>query len=346
MGGGGPQAAFGAAAALACRDHCFRGGVSSLRYDSSEFPPKQKVTFMGPIGLQNWNQQYTLALDRILLPMLDTPPVLISSNDHITPTIDIWHDADEVQKWRPVHGSFDITGADGLWRNRPSAADILAAIQNESGDIVLHSIVESGSSPPSKGEDSLFLDDAQLMSKVHTLGIEPVVFPDECTLKVSDKDGKSVSRLVAKANVSLTKEDQTNNKLLVITPDKPCFDSAFVKVGSYGNPSTEIIVRNGSNGSFLKQHHIPSATLKTSDNTPVNPTGAGNAYSAAYVACRGTGSSPEEAACLASAVGAVVCEYEHLPEWSWSVLERIAEAAKEVESKLTNPSIVESKTML
>ena len=40
VGGGGPQAAFGAAAALACRDHYFRA-----------------------IGLQNWNQQYTLALD-------------------------------------------------------------------------------------------------------------------------------------------------------------------------------------------------------------------------------------------------------------------------------------------
>ena len=96
VGGGGPQAAFGAAAALACRDHYFRG--SSLSYDSLEFPPKQQVTFMGPIGLQHWDQQYTLALDRILLPMLDTPPVLISSNDHITPTIDIWHDAGEVQK--------------------------------------------------------------------------------------------------------------------------------------------------------------------------------------------------------------------------------------------------------
>ena len=39
---------------------------------------------------------------------------------------------------------------------------------------------------------------------------------------------------------------------------------------------------------------------------------------------------------LASAVGAVVCEYEHLPDWSWDVLERIADAAKEVEHKMSS----------
>lgn len=333
VGGGGPQAAWGAAAALACRDYLLRGGKFQYHVDDP-LPPQQKVTFIGPIGLKNWTPEHATALNNILLPALDVPSILISSDHHITPTINIWHDEAEVQKWHPVNGSFDAIGADGLWKNRPSSRDIREVVQNENEDIVLHCILESGSNPAGKGEDSLFLDDVQLLSKIATLGIEPIVFPDEQTLRVSDEDGSSVRKLVTKANESFLRSDRkSHEKILIVTPDKACFDSALVQEDS-NTASTEVIVRNGANGSFTREHSYPSASLRTPNKIPINPTGAGNAYSAAYVACRGTGSTSKEAALLATAVGAVVCEYEHLPEWSWKVLERIAEAAREVETEL------------
>eukprot|EP00984_Skeletonema_dohrnii_P026728 scaffold16119_cov67-Skeletonema_dohrnii-CCMP3373.AAC.1 len=82
------------------------------------------------------------------------------------------------------------------------------------------------------------------------------------------------------------------------------------------NNEFEMIIRDGGNGCFTNEMKMPAATLRTIDKAPVNPTGAGNAFSAAYVVCRGTGSSVKEAASIATAVGAVVCEYEHLPPWS------------------------------
>jgi hypothetical protein len=329
VGGGGPQACWGAAAALACRDLYFKENVPSQQFHIPA-PPKQPITFIAPIGLQNWSKQHSTALESILLPLLDVPPLLVTSEDHITPTINIWHDENEIQKWHPVDGSFDAIGADGLWRNRPSGDDILAAVQNER--IVLHCILESGSNPAGQGMDSQFLDSSELMSKIDTLGIEPIVFPDESTLKVSDKDGQSVDALISRAEKALALDEQ----LLVVTPDRACFESIFELRCNDNDATTEIIVRDGANGSFINHHHIPSATLATPNQKPVNPTGAGNAYSASYVVCRGTGSTQKEAAVLATAVGAVVCEYDHLPDWSWDVLQRIADAAKEVDAKLNN----------
>ncbi|KAL7488176.1 hypothetical protein ACHAW6_013771 [Cyclotella cf. meneghiniana] len=364
VGGGGPQAAWGAAAALAVRDHFFRDDSSTANFRTStqlsskanspitSSPPKQPVTFIAPIGLQNWTPQHATALDNLLLPAIDVPPVLISSNDHITPTINIWHDENEIVQWYPVDGSFDAIGADGLWRNRPSATDILAVLKNDiqkplcdvEASIVLHCILESGKCPTGKGEDALFLNDSELLRRIAVLGIEPIVFPDDDTRRVSDEDGKSVNRLIEKVKQSLATEIDPDDKLLVVTPDIACFDSAFANDDTawpkQSLVSTEIVVRNGAKGSFIKdQQKIPSATLQTPDNKPLNPTGAGNAYSAAFVACRGTGSTRKEAAVLATAVGAVVCEYEHLPGWSWAVLERVAEAAREVATKLSDETV-------
>jgi hypothetical protein len=333
VGGGGPQAAWGAAAAIAVRDHFFGDDTSQQTNLVSELPPKQPITFMAPIGLKNWSSQHAKALETLLSDVLDVSPILVESEAHITPTINIWHDENELQKWHPVDGSFDSIGADELWRNRPSADDILTALPDNSDSIVLHCILESGYNAAGKGNDSLFLDNSELLSKSFVLGIEPIVFPDDKTLKVSNGDGENVRRLVRRAR------NQMHDKLLIVTPDRACFDSAFVDEDSCIDTSTEIVVRDGANGSFINQHQIPSATLQTLNGKPINPTGAGNAYSAAYVACRGTGSTPKEAAVMATAVGAVVCEYEHLPDWSWDVLERIAEAAKEVDAKLLNKSI-------
>jgi len=45
-----------------------------------------------------------------------------------------------------------------------------------------------------------------------------------------------------------------------------------------------------------------------------------------------------EAACLATAIGAVVCEYDHLPPWNYEVLERIRFLAKDMQLNVTKIS--------
>jgi len=164
-----------------------------------------------------------------------------------------------VQKWHPVDGSLDEIGANGLWRNRPSASDILAACDKNDG-IVLHCILESGSNPAGQGEDFLFLGDADLLSRIAVLGIEPIVFPDDDTLKVSDDDGVSVKKLVEKAKQSMFNiEGNPGDKLLVLTPDRLANEDVLP---TQQVQSTEIVVRDGAHGSFIHhQQRIPSATL-------------------------------------------------------------------------------------
>ena len=148
--------------------------------------------------------------------------------------------------------------------------------------------------------------------------------------------------------------------------------------GNNGPPLLTIATRDGPKGSRILQKrtsgsssssrrslhsfqkfNVPAATLQTTTNgeqqQPVNPTGAGNAYSAAMTALLGNNVPLRTAACISTGVGAIVCEYEGLPttttaaaaatnntsdsdndndnDWS-SILDRIYEAAMEVESKL------------
>mmetsp|Transcript_24549 Transcript_24549/g.52890 ORF Transcript_24549/g.52890 Transcript_24549/m.52890 type:complete len:422 (-) Transcript_24549:808-2073(-) len=345
IGGGGPQAAFGACAGLAARDLLTWEGekweLITVEYKDTS-PPKQDVTFLAPIGLKNWTPEMTKSLNS-LLPMLQTPPVLIASHEHITPTINIWHDENEIVNWMPVNGSFGEEGADGLWRNRPSAHDILDAIKGYDGKFILHAILEAGNNSPAKGLDALPFFNSTLMDRVSVASIEPIVFPDEAGI-VSPEDISQVISLIKRVEASLSApcKPENDNKLLVISPDRPCYDALFSNSDfehtSTDVQETEFAVRDGANGSFIKsvasELAMPSATLNTLDGTPVNPTGAGNAYSGAYAACRATGSSAEEAASLANAVGAVVCEFENLPQWRWEVLERVAAAACEVRSNV------------
>ena len=116
---GGLQASGGACADLAVRD------LLTLKGKECELPPtcavdsalpKQKVTFLAPIGTKNWTPARTDALNA-LLPMLQTPPILIESNNHVTPTINSWHDDNDMVNWIPVNGSFSEEGAGGLWKN-------------------------------------------------------------------------------------------------------------------------------------------------------------------------------------------------------------------------------------
>ena len=350
IGGGGPQAAWGACASMATRDLLLIGDSEGEKWerikvnrDDAEPPPKQNISFLAPIGTKNWTPEMSDALNR-LLPMLERPPYLIKSHEHVTPTINIWHDEKEIVNWKPVNGSFGDEGAGGLWRNRPNADDILDVIQGYEGDVSLHAILEAGSNPTGKGEDALPFFNSTLMNRVSTASIEPIVFPDE-TGNVSREDANGVISLIERVEACISdscKQKEQDKKMLIISPDRPCYDALFLNRKTKHNNNmhdkkmTEFAVRNGENGSFINDDSltIPSATLKTFDRKPVNPTGAGNAYSGAFSACRGSGSSALEAACLANAVGAVLCEYEHMPPWSWEVLERVAEAAIEVRNKV------------
>ncbi len=348
IGGGGPQAAWGAAASLVVRDYLsqHKAGKNMIENDTRDYilsNSKHQVTFLAPVGTKNWTPSMTEQLSQLLPPMITV--VLVPSADHITPTINIWHDENENVRWLPVDGSFDDIGANGLWQNRPSANDILGAIKgtNDDEDIILHAIVESGSKPTGQGLDALPFFDDKLMSRVSTAGVEPIVFADEVSGKVTCDDSIAVTTTISKirqAFIHARDCDKENDggSLLVVTPDRPCYEGMashtnFTMSESevIENNEFEMIVRDGGNGSFTNEMKMTAATLRTIDKTPVNPTGAGNAFSAAYVACRGSGSSAKEAASIATAVGAVVCEYEHLPPWSLEVLERIADAAVEVQ---------------
>jgi len=224
-------------------------------------------------------------------------------------------------------------------QNRPSAQDVRSAIQDTDNDIILHAIIESGSKPTGKGLDALPFFDDKLMSRVSTAGVEPIVFADEVSGKVTEEDSYAVTTTISKIRQSFVHaracdKEKDGNSLFVVTPDRPCYEGmkshTNLTMDESENEEFEMIIRDGGNGCFTNEMKMPAATLRTIDKAPVNPTGAGNAFSAAYVVCRGTGSSVKEAASIATAVGAVVCEYEHLPPWSLEVVECIAEAACEV----------------
>ena len=358
IGGGGPQAAWGAAAALQVREYMSYAakketkniGDATIKDDDLiQSIPDHLITFLAPIGTKNWTPEMTKQLSELLPPMVNI--ILAPSADHITPTINIWHDEKENVKWMPVDGSFDSVGADGLWQNRPSAQDILRAIETNDCenniDIIIHAIVESGSKPTGQGLDALPFFDDKLMSRISTVGIEPIVFADDVSGNVTCEDSHAVETKLRRIRQSFSGAQATRDEgtkgdgLFIATPDRPCYEGmvshtnfkAGQEVDVMENNYIEMIIRDGGNGCFTDEMKMPAATLQTGDKAPLNPTGAGNAFSAAYTVCRGTGSSAEEAASLATAVGAVVCEYEHLPPWSLDVIERMVEAAREVQHK-------------
>lgn len=339
IGGGGPQSAWGACAALAARDVLGwdDDGKQRMVTDNTASPPKQNVTFVAPIGLKNWTPEMTISLYS-LLPMLKAPPKLVSSLEHMTPIIHIWHDTNETVNWTPVDESFGEQGADGLWRLN-LIDDILNEIENHDENIVLHAILQCGHEPTGNGLDALPLFNSSLMERVFAASIEPILFPDDDGVISYDdiRETNAFFERVVDYTSDLYKSNQTN-KLVLVSPDRTCYDALCSSTESSSKvmQHIEFAVRDGSNGSIIDHGStiVPPATLKTIDGKPVNPTGAGNVYAGAYAACRGTGSSMEEAACIANAVGAVVCEYENLPPWTWEVLDRVVEAACDVQNKV------------
>ena len=216
----------------------------TIDYDDNEAlptPPRQDVTFLAPVGLENWPPSMTESLG-YLLPMLRTPPILVMSNNHVTPAIRIWHDEYKNVTWDPVDNLFGMGGANGLWRVGPSARDILDAIdrsrvRGDDGDgeddvIVLYAILEAGACPAGGGMDASPFFDAYLMKRVVVASVEPIAFPDAGS--VSHEDARTMYSLVDGIKASLTAsslhETKTNEggrrrKLLVISPDWPCHDA-------------------------------------------------------------------------------------------------------------------------
>lgn len=354
IGGGGPQAAWGAAASLAARDLLESDHLDDDESGADErqnpAPPSQPVTFLGPVG-KDWSPEDALELGKSIGPALDRSPIFIPSEDHITPRIRLWHDDDQAIQWYAVNDSFGPKGADGLWRNRPSADDIAVAIddtiESSSGKkdavVVLHSIMEAGASAASDGMDCQFLRNPHLVRRIDYIGIEPIAFTNAKTGQVSVEDATSCKNFIESFSSSL-QALCPDNHLAVTLEDigflDPLPEGLCVAIREGPKGSTIIFQDKGESNRQLRRQ-VPAATLLTPNKEPVNPTGAGNAYSAAYTALLGTGSLPLEAACLATAVGAVVCEYDQLPPWEWSVIERIRRGAEEVRQRIMRDGGIE-----
>lgn len=310
VGGGGPQAAFGAAAALAV-----------LSGDVSDPPMKQPVTLVGPVGKEDWTSREESALRDSLGGAIDSIKLLCKESLR-TPRIQLWHDDDQNVQWRPLSDSFGPLGAENLWRT-PTASEFLRAI-SPSEKVICYAIVEGGANSPGDGEDSLFLLDPKVQERIQYLGIEPVVFCNDDTGRVERRDV-----------VSCTKRLNRIQSFDFLSPDIHLYREEYF----WPQTRMEMAVRDGPNGSLLvnkegEKTQIPAATLVTDNGEPINPTGAGNAFSAAFTICRGSGASIEDSACIATAIGGVFCEYKHMPPWNAAVLERIREAASEVGSKI------------
>lgn len=307
IGGGGPQAALGAALALASND------------DTPSTKKQQPVTFVAPVG-EDWTDSDTAALDVLLGDAVESIE-LIQGSGMKTPRIQLWHDEEQVIQWRPLYESFGPSGADSLWDNRPSASDVLALLGTDQA-FACHVISEGGVKGPGRGGDVKFLRDEMVRERVAFLGVESVAFADAATGKVSTEDAQSiVSRL-----------DGLQPQLL--SPDNDIYDAIDE---SFWNKH-QVAVRKGPEGSVVatqggtQQTAIPAARLQTGE--PVNPTGAGNSYAGALSALCSHGVPLEEAACVASAVGAVFCEYEHMPPWTSDVIERVSEAAEDLKRQV------------
>jgi sugar/nucleoside kinase (ribokinase family) len=71
----------------------------------------------------------------------------------------------------------------------------------------------------------------------------------------------------------------------------------------------EVVLKRGRDGCILAENRQSKVeTVRTAKSAPVDLTGAGDAFSGAYAACRGLGFSPQEAAIRAVVTSAMVIE--------------------------------------
>eukprot|EP00978_Attheya_sp_CCMP212_P008423 scaffold19829_cov51-Attheya_sp.AAC.5 len=356
IGGGGPQAAWGAAAAMAL---LFTQDGDTIEHN---LPPQQQpVTLVGPVGATDFTEAEQAALLATVGMALDVPPLLIPGPASTqTPRTRLWHDPETQQvQWFAINDSFGPNGADTLWGLTPTLEDITTAMGDEER-VVMHCILEAGANPPGSGGDAIPFLDPFLQSRVSFLGVEPIVFAQEVspgTWQVTQEDAVACSQQMK--NIY-----HAGPCPIVISPDRPLHDAIqqyqlasfttcdpFMGISPQKYPSgtdeiapgVTMAVRDGANGSKMYTTGeddfetqvvlVPAASLCTTDGEVVNPTGAGNAYAAAFTACMGCGTSAFDAACIATAIGAVLCEYPHIPPWNWAILERIRSGAQEVKQK-------------
>ncbi len=382
IGGGGPQAAFGAAAALAVWDMYY----NEKQKQSDSPTPLPPVIFVAPVG-SDWTDSETKALEASLgasalalvhnntidgfgispvnasnFPMIQTHLVVksVGGSDHqddneyhgfFTPRIRLWHDSDQICHWYALNDSFGPKGADGLWRNNPSAEDLTSILEcgewNKDSRIVLHAIAETWTGAAGAQLDVLpVLQDENVLfrNRLCFVGIEPVASGES----VTKEDAEVAASVLEACCESITATPSCDT--VFWCPDRE-LDDAMVSnelyvqdTNAYGDLVRLAAIRDGPRGSTTRitkasfekneEAHIPVAILATKDGAPIDPTGAGNAYSGAMTALLGNDVPLSKAACIATAVGAVVCEHEGLPsqnDWQ-STLERIASASREVDS--------------
>ena len=388
IGGGGPQAAFGAAAALAVWDRRsrFTGDNNIIPASEALISNSTSVIFVAPVG-KDWTESETTALKSSLgastsvvvhtenssfaasqndpskspdFPIIQTHLIRSGcnkkseeNNGFFTPRIRMWHDQDQKAYWYPLNDSFGADGADGLWRNNPSAEDLASIIeankQNGGGNgVILHGIAEAWTGAAGGRLDFLPLIENRdfLQRHLSFVGIEPVASGES----VTTEDAEVAASILHSCCETVEALSPAENSVFWC-PDRD-LDQTMEEHDLYqGNNGSNILLavatRDGPRGSLLKEPlrsqdnecsptSIPAASLRTNDGDPIDPTGAGNAYSGAMTALLGNGVKLTTAACIASGVGAVVCEHEGLPPASdWSLtINRIEAAAREVEASL------------
>lgn len=326
VGGGGPQAAMGAALALAANSYLKDGGRSASQ------PPPQPVTMVGPVG-DDFSTSEDEALLSILGPALQTSPRYFRGKGLVTPRIRLWHDEQQVLQWYALNDSFGESGAAGLWGSHPTVDDYMGIIEDYPDKPILQVIVEGGAEAPGGNGDSKPLLDSSIRSAISFLGVEPILFPND-EGRVSEKDASHCSKLL---QAILDATPRENPASVVISPDM----AAYQGIKDVSQPSSFALdswpVRDGPKGSHIHQQspasaiHIPAATLKEL----VNPTGAGNAYSAAFTSLRGSGCDAIGSASIATGVGAVFCEYAHCPPYDWDTIERVVKASEEAKAQVS-----------
>jgi hypothetical protein len=350
VGGGGPQAAMGAALALAALQYLNQEHLERLPLSDSSPPPPQPVMLLGAVGDLDFGDKEEQQLQETFQGALQQPPVLVRGKECVTPRIRLWHEGDDqILKWYAIENSFgDERGAGKLWKTVPSVKDYQQVIEQctllTTTKPILHVICEGGVAAPGKNGDSAPLLDPNVRQSISCLSVEPILFPQDGDGKVSQEDVANCMDLLQKI-LDGNKDDDDNKKWknltipFIVSPDKAayqameeskhlpliaassstfCFDSWAIREGPKGSTiisaSTEVSMS------------VPAAKLREL----VNPTGAGNAYSAAYSALRGLGCDLETCASIATGVGAVFCEYNHCPPYTYPVIERILQARDEV----------------
>jgi hypothetical protein len=234
-------------------------------------------------------------------------------------------------------------------------SSILGSRNHHPGEgVVLHAIAETWTGAAGGQLDFLpLLQDNEDLLKNHIsfVGIEPVASGET----VTKEDAKKAAVVLESCCKTISACDRALVDSVFWCPDRD-LDQALRTHDLYGRDNTStttddddglallVATRDGPRGSEVwhggpknnPSMTVPAAALDTEDGAPIDPTGAGNAYSGAMTALLGNGVALSVAACIASGIGAVVCEHEGLPpvcDWH-KTLDRIASAARDVESKL------------